>query len=333
MAVNSVLNPTLLDIRNASNTDGSIAKIIEIQDSVNDLPSTATFIEASDITSHLTTLRSTIPTPTWRRFNEFVPSTVAKTVQVTETMGMLADYAVVDAALARLNNNAPAFLISQNKAHIEGFIQQVSSTTWFGNEATAPATFTGLAPRYASTTLVNGENVIDGLSGAPNATLTSIWLVGWSPETVSFIYPRGSTAGITMKDCGEQTVRDSNGNGMQALQMYYEQKIGLAVSDWRYVVRIANINQGALKANRSSGADLIDLMTQAMELVPSLNGVRPVFYMNRKCRSMLRRQIATATANSTLTSDRVAGKRVEFFDEVQVARSDALLSVTESLVP
>jgi len=96
------------------------------------------------------------------------------------------------------------------------------------------------------------------------------------------------------------------------------------------MVRI-QYDEGELTKNASSGADLIDLMTQAVELLPSQGMGRPVFYCNRTARSFLRRQIANKVAQSTLTMDEVGGKHVLGFDGIPVKRCDAL-ATTETRI-
>lgn len=329
MAALSIIHPTLLDFRNRLDDDDEIAQIIEILNAVNDLPGSATFLEASDLLSHRTTARAGIPTPTWRKLYQFVQPTKSTTVQVTDTMGTLADYAEVDQKLADLNNNSMAWRASEDVAHLEGMAQAFSATTWYGNETAEPAKFTGFAPRFNSATAANAENIIDG-GGTSN--LQSIWLIVWGPLTAHFIYPKGSKAGWSMRDLGEVTLTDSNGGNMQAYRTYYTWDVGLSVRDWRSIVRIANIDHTALTKNAGSGADLIDLMTRAVEQVNGLNLGQACFYTTRKMRSYLRRQIANKVASGTLTMDTVAGKRVLAFDDIPVYRSDALLTGTESQI-
>jgi hypothetical protein len=172
-------------------------------------------------------------------------------------------------------------------------------------------------------------NIIDAAgTGSDNA---SIWLIVWGPNTCHTIYPKGSPGGLQSRDLGEDTLTDAAGGRYQGYRTHYKWDIGATLRDWRYVVRIANIDVSDLTKNASAGADLIDLMTQAVELVPNVGMGRPAFYMPRKLRSFLRRQITNKVAASTLTMEEIAGKKVVTFDGVPCRRTDALL-LTEARV-
>jgi hypothetical protein len=245
---------------------------------------------------------------------------------------MLEAYAEIDKALADLNGNSAAFRLSEDRAHIEGMNQEFASTLFYGNEGTEPEAFTGFAPRFNSQSAANGENILTSAATPDNSDNTSIWLVVWGANTVHGIYPKGSKAGLAMEDKGQVTVESIDGAGgrMEAYRTHYRWDCGLSVRDWRYVVRI-NIDQEDLVKNATSGPDLIDLMTQACEQIPSLSMGRPAFYMNRTVRSFLRRQIMNKVANSTLTMDEVAGKKVVMFDGIPVRRCDSILSTEAGL--
>lgn len=331
MATLSVVNPTLLDLKKRLDPDGAIAKIVEMLNEQNEVLDDMGWVEGNLETGHRTTIRSGLPTPTWRKLYGGVQPTKSRTVQVTDNTGMLEAYAEVDKALADLNGNTERFRMSEDAAHIEGMNQEMVSTLFYGNEGSEPEAFTGLAPRYNDTTAENGDNII--LGGGSGADNTSVWLVVWGEQTVHGIIPKGSNTGLQMEDKGQVTVENIDGsNGrMEAYRTHYRWDTGLTVRDWRYVVRIPNIDISDLTKDASAGADLIDLMTQALELVPSLNMGRAAFYMNRTVRSVLRRQIVNKVASSTLTMDTVAGKRVMMFEEVPVRRCDAILN-SESLV-
>lgn len=330
MATLSTLNPTLADLASRMTSDGKIdPQIIELLGETNEVLDDMTVIEANGFTEHKTTVRSGLPSGTWRKLNYGVQPEKSRTVQVKDAMGMLETYAEVDKALADLNGNSAAWRLSEDRAFIEGMNQTMATTLFYGDASLDPEKFTGLAPRYSSLSAENGMNIISGNgSGSDNS---SIWLIVWGPNTCHTIYPKGSAAGLQSRDLGEDTLLDANSGRYQGYRTHYKWDIGLTLRDWRYVARIANIDISDLTKNASSGADLIDLMTQAIEVIPNLGMGRAVFYCSRKVRSFLRRQIANKVASSTLTMDEVAGKKVISFDGIPVRRSDAILN-TEATV-
>ena len=328
MAALSVLNPTLLDLAKATDPDGRIATIVEILNETNDMLADMSWVEGNLPTGLRTTIRSGIPAPTWRKLYGGVQPNKATNVQVTDNTGMLEAYAEIDKALADLNGNTAAFRLSEDRAHIEGMNQEVADTMFYGNEGTEPEAFTGFSPRFNDTTAANGENIILGGSLAGQTDNGSIWLIVWGPNTCHGIVPKGSKAGLQMTDKGLVTIEDASGGSntgrMEAYRTHYRWDVGLTVRDWRYVVRIPNIDKSLLVKDAASGADLPDLMFQALRRVPNLNAGRAAFYMSRDMATMLGRQTANITKNSTLTAEMVGGKLVERFQGVPVRRSDAL---------
>ncbi len=320
-------NPTLADLAKASDPDGKIAQIVEILNETNELLPDMTWVEGNLPTGHRTTMRSGLPAPTWRRMYGGVQPSKAANVQVTDNTGMLEAYAEIDKALADLNGNTAAFRLSEDRAHIEGMNQEMAETLFYGNEDTEPEAFTGLAPRFNSLSAENGDNIID--AGGTGTDNRSIWLIVWSPNTIHGIIPKGSTAGLQHTDKGQVTIEDasdgSNSGRMEAYRSHYRWDAGLTVRDWRYVVRIANIDFSDLTKDVSgSSADLSDLMFQAQELVPNLNMGRAVFYMSRGVRTFLRRQTSNQTSSSTLQWRDVGGIKLMDFHGTVVRRSDAL---------
>lgn len=327
MTVLSVANPTLLDMAKAMDPDGKIAAIVEILNETNEVLQDMSWVEGNLPTGHRTTIRSGLPAPTWRKLYGGVQPNKGTTIQVTDSCGMLEAYAEVDKALADLNGNSAAFRLSEDRAHIEGMNQEVADTIFYGNETTEPEAFTGLSPRYNDTTAANADNIILGGSASGQTDNQSIWLIVWGPNTVHGIIPKGSTAGLQQRDMGEVTIENVDGAGgrMQAYRSHYRWDVGLTVRDWRYVVRIPNIDRSLLLAAASgTSADIPDLMVRAIEMIPNLGAGRPVFYMSRAMRTMLRRQITYKTVNSTMTLETVAGKTVLMFDGIPVRRTDAI---------
>lgn len=330
MAALPTTNPTLMDLATRQNADGGIeSMIVEMLKQEEEIIEDMTWLQGNLETGHKTTVRTGIPTPTWRKLNYGVPPTKSTTAQIVDTCGMLEDYAQVDEVLAELNGNAPAWRLSEDKAHIQGFAHKLATTVFYGSEGSDPAGFTGLAPRFnAISGAESGQNIISGAgAGSDN---TSVWLVGWSPETCHGIVPKNMPAGLQVEDLGKETVTDASGNLYRAYRTKYRWHAGLTVRDWRYVVRICNIDVSDLTKDAASGADLVDLMTQAVERIKTLSGVRPAFYCNRRVRSVLRRQIKNAK-NMNLTLETVAGKQVVTFDGVPVRMSDSIL-LTEATI-
>lgn len=332
MAALAVTNPTLLDLAKRTDPDGKIASIVEILNETNEILADMTWMEGNLPTGHRSTIRTGLPTPTWRKLYGGVQPTKSRTAQVTDNCGNLEAYAEVDVDLAKLNGNTAEFRLSEDRPHIEGMNQEVSDTLFYGNEGTEPEAFTGLGPRFNSTTADNGGNIVPG--GGAGTDNASIWLVVWGPNTVHGIVPKGSKAGLQVNDLGEVTIEDANGsNGgrFQAFRTHYKWQAGLCVRDWRYVVRIPNIDKSALTKDASSGADLPDLMFQAMDLIPNLQAGRAAFYMSRYVRGFLRRQAVNKTKDSTLTIENVGGKPLVSFQGIPTRRCDAL-AADEALV-
>lgn len=320
-------NPTLLDLAKRSEPDGKIATIVEVLNLQNDALTDISFIEGNLPTGNRTTVRTGIPNPTWRRLYGGVQPTKSTTAQVTDNTGMLEAYSEVDVALADLNGNTSAFRLSESLPHIEGMNQEVMRTLFYGNEGTLPESFTGLAPRFNLSTAGNGDQIIkaDGLV-SDTTGLQSIWCVVWGPNTVHGIVPKGSVAGLKMEDKGRVTIENVDGSGgrMEAYRTHFRWDVGLTVRDWRYVVRIPNIKTTALTKDAATGADLADLMFQAIERLPTQSLGRPVFYASRGIWTYLRRQVANKTKESTLTWEDVGGKKIMAFQGVPIRRCDSL---------
>jgi hypothetical protein len=120
-----------------------------------------------------------------------------------------------------------------------------------------------------------------------------VFLVVWGDNTVYCPFPKGSTAGLMHEDLGEQTVYlDSGTSRMQAFVTRYQWKNGLVVKDWRYVVRIANIEAADIRSASGTQAstastNVISAMARALYRIPNMAMGRAAFYMNRTVHSGL----------------------------------------------
>ena len=321
--------PTLLDITRAQDPDGAIAAVAEILTETNEMLLDIPFMEGNLPTGHRTTIRTGLPEPTWRMFYGGVQPTKSTRAQITDNTAMLEAYAEIDKGLADLNGNTAAFRMSEDYAHLEGMSQAAQQAFIFGNETLNPNQFNGIAPRFNSLSADNADNIIDaGGTGSDNA---SIYLVVWGPNTVHGIYPKGLVGGLSMKDLGEETLTAEDGGYYQGYRTHYDWKLGLCVRDWRYVVRICNIDRSLLSADVTTGANLPELMFEACERLPSLSAGNAVWYMDRTVRTKLRQQMAFGLKQSTLTVEQLGGIRTVMFDEIPIRRVDKL-AVNEARV-
>jgi hypothetical protein len=126
----------------------------------------------------------------------------------------------------------------------------------YGNHFANPQEMTGLAQRY-DTHEPNAVNVLDagGFVG-----LCSAWLLGWGPRTICMVSPDGDPPSLGGECC-------------------------VAVMDWRYAVRIANIDA------TSPEFDARSWLSQAALRIPSVRcneSLRPIFYINRDVQARLK---------------------------------------------
>lgn len=290
---------TLADWAKRLDPDGNVPVVAELLSQSNEVLEDAVFMEGNLPTGHRVVIRTGLPTVYWRAINQGIPTSKSTTAQVDEACGMLEAYSEVDKDLAELNGNTSQFRLSEDTAFLEAMNQTQAQTLFYGNPATDPKQYLGLASRYSSTTAGNGQNILKG--GGSGSVNTSIWLVVWGDNTVFCPFPKGSKAGLIHEDLGLNTVWDTNQGRYQAYRTHYQWKNGLVVKDWRYVVRICNIDTTITTNNLA--ADLIALMSRALDRVPNFGMGKPVFYMNRTVYSILRLQ-ALNKSNAVLNVEK-----------------------------
>jgi len=334
MATLSTTALTLADWAKRIDPEGRVPVVAELLSQSNEILEDAVFMEGNLPTGHRVVIRTGLPTVYWRAINQGIPTSKSTTAQVDEAVGMLEAYSEVDKDLADLNGNTSQFRLSEDSAFLEAMNQAQASTMFYGNPSTDPKQYLGLASRYGTISGAgNAQNIID--AGGVSTNNTSIYLVVWGDNTVFCPFPKGSTAGLMHEDLGLNTVWDSAGGRYQAYRTHYQWKNGLVVKDWRYVVRICNINTANLVA-QSSAADLISLMSRALDRIPNFGMGRPVFYMNRTVYSMLRIQ-ALNKSNYALSIEKGLtqfGSATSWlsFNGVPIRRVDQLLNTEARVV-
>ncbi|MFM7349502.1 MAG: major capsid protein [Erythrobacter sp.] len=324
---------TLADWAKRQDPDGKIPAVAELLSQTNEILEDAVFMEGNLPTGHRVTIRTGLPDVYWRSINQGVPVSKSTTATIDEAVGMLEARSHVDVELAKLNSNTATFRLSEDFAFLEAMNQAQARTMFYGNPATDARQYLGLAPRYSAISGAgNAQNIIPG--GGASTNNTSIYLVVWGENTVFCPFPKGSQAGLSHQDLGEESVPDASNNFYQALRTLYQWKNGLVVKDWRYVVRICNINTANLVAE-SSAANLIKLMSRALDRIPNMGAGRAAFYMNRTVYSMLRIQALNTSQNAVTIESGLNqfgnAARWASFQGVPLRKCDQLLN-TEATV-
>src|SRR5215471_16185019 len=318
-----------------------VATIIELLSQTNEILDDLLVIEGNLPTGHKTTVRTGLPQATWRLLNQGVPNAKSTTAQIVDTCGNLETYAVIDKDIADLNGNTAEFRLSEVKAFLEGMSQQVSATLFYGNQGVNPERFTGFSPRYSTVTTANSQtanNVLDG--GGTLSSNTSIWIVVWGSDTCHATFPKGKITGLQHRDMGEWPVTDSAGNTFQAYRDHFKWEIGLVLRDWRYVVRISNIDVTLLTG--VNAANIINLIVRGLYRLPTApvsattiqtsdtpevraNMGRTTIYANRVIRTYLDLQAMNKT-NVLLRIEEFDGKPITTFRGIPVRTCDAILN-------
>ncbi len=321
---------SLADAYKMENATKDKGVIIEMLAQYNPAITDAHVEECNSGEEHLTSIRTGLPTPTWRKLYQGVQPTKGEVAQVKDSTGMAEDWSEVDCKLVDKQQNPARFRMVEASAHLEGMSNTVDEYLWYGDQATTPEAFTGLSPRFNDMSAGSGSQIIDG--GGTGTDNMSVWFVTWGPEHAHFIYPTGSKGGVQREDKGKQTKELDNGGGLYDV---YREKftwdVGLSLRDYRGCARIANIDVSNLTKDASgSSADLLDLMTDAYYAIkrPGVGKGKTVIYANQKILTFLHKQSKNVD-NVELQLSEAAGKPVVSFLDIPIHRADSLLETEE----
>jgi hypothetical protein len=320
---------TYQDIANRLGPDSKVARIIEMLNQTNEILSDMQTKEGNLPTGELSVIRTGLPTVTWRRLNYGVQPSKSQTAKVTDSCGMLEAYAEVDKDVADLNGNTSEFRLSEDQSYLEAMNQEMAKTIFYGNTAIYEERFNGVACRYPAGQLVASEdrtksafNVVNAYSSASGSDQFSMWLFVWGENAVHGIYPKGSTAGFIHEDKGQVTLEDDANGRFEGYRSHYQWKLGLVVKDWRYAVRICNIDRSAIT---TTTVDLLAAMTDAYYKIPSFGMGKAAFYAPAWVLAWLQKQVQ-AKNNVLQTIQDPAGRPVTQFLGIPIRRCDQLVA-------
>lgn len=336
MPVKNATNPTLYDVAGYLANDSAPKLMIEAMSLVNGFFDDITMIEANNGTTNDAQVRSGLPVGTWRKFYQGVQPEKSSKVQVSDKSAQLTSYSNLDKALHdRQGANAGKWRKDEDAAFLEGLSQTMLNALFYGDISTNTSEFNGLSERYSTLDEATpvSRNVVDG--GGTGDDNSSIWVIQWSPQTVAMFYPKGTQAGLQVIDKGMQTVTapvEMGGGQYEAYQTYFEWNAGLSVMDWRSTVRIANIDVTLLKSDYSTGADIPDLLDDAIGLLPTVAAARTVIYMSQKVYGFFKKQVEFKSKYQIKREDFYGnGRKVPTYDGYPVRIVEQLLNTEEAV--
>lgn len=337
---------TLADWAKRMDPDGKLAIIVDLLSQTNEMMDDMLWMEGNQTTGYKTTVRTGLPQGTWRKLYQGVQPTKSTTAQIVENCGNLESYSEIDKDLADLNGNTQEFRLSEDSAFYEGMTQQMQGALIYSNSLNTPEQILGFAPRYSSinqSTAQTAKNVLN--MGGTGSTNTSIWLPQWGANTAFGIFPKGKMAGLMQEDLGRWTKQNNDGSLLEVYRSHFKWESGLAVRDWRYVARMANIDVSLL--NGVNAANLINGLVRAVNLWPTaprtatnvqdvtrpsgvVGGGRAAIYCNRVIATYLRLQAMNKT-NVLLSLNEWDGKVITEFSGIPIRIVDQLLSTEAAL--
>jgi hypothetical protein len=323
--------------------NGNIMPIIEALHQLNPLMQDAHVIEANNGSSHRSTIRTGLGSVAWGKLYQGILQSKSTTQQVEDTTGFVERLSTIDTRFLKLVKDPAGERMAEANAALEAISQDVQSNFFYADSNITPERFKGLAARYNA---ISGggaaaAQIVDG--GGTGSDNTSVWLVGWGAPGTSLIYPEGTTGGIQREDKGEQRTLDDNSMPYFVKEEYFSQHVGVKVGDWRYNVRIANIDVSDLIAGT---VNLLPLLRKAYHRIQgrtratNMNNEnaasegRTVIYMNRTAYEALDANLTSPTLNAALrlTPMQLEGEEVEAYRGIPIRVTDALLNTEARVV-
>lgn len=337
MATINLKFPTLLDLAQMPENKDA-ADVINLLAALNPILQDAPAFPCNDGTRHKTTMKTGLPSVSWGKLYQGIQASKGSKQTVVDVTGFVESAAQIDQRLVDVFEKAEdkaSMRLEEANDHLEAMAQEMATAIFYHDPSTDPSKPMGFAPRFNLSTAENGNQIIKG-GGAGNDN-SSIWLITWGKQANHLIYPKGSMAGVKRMDRGLVPVSDASGNTYFAYREEFAAHFGLSVRNWQYVVRVCNIDISDLTTDASTGAYLVDLMTEAYYRHKGrrVNLGKTFFYANTTIVKYLDYQARKKTSINLflgLMDTGANAKEVLQFRGIPIHESDAILN-TEATVP
>lgn len=322
----------LIDIYKLQDGMGQYVSVIELLMEMNPILDDAIAVECNKGTTHLHTVRTGLPAVSWGRLYKGIDQSKSTTAQVEDTTGFVEGLSTIDKRLLALSTNEGAVRLSEAMSYLEAMNQEVATKMFYGNTASDPEEFMGLSPRFNDKNAANGNQIVD--AGGTGSDNTSIWFVTWGERQAHLLYPKGTTAGVQREDMGEQRITDADGKAYYAMEEKFTWHVGLAVKDWRYVSRVANIDVSDMAAGT---VKLYDFLRKAYYQLQNrrVAGGKLCIYCNRDVLEALDALATNAGASDSfirLKPMEIQGEEVMTYRGIPIREVDAVLNTEARVV-
>jgi hypothetical protein len=301
---------TWKDYASQQDPDGRAAKVIDILAEENDIIEDMYVVPGNREYGLQTTQLATNPVVSIRGVNQGIGSDKATHKQLKVEAALFTTLGMVDKELVDAADDKAGFRANQNRPHIGAMGNKIADELFYGVKTEDAQSFNGLAHFYKATTTPDFGNYVFK-AGGTGSTNRSLWLIDWGEESCCGFYPKNTEVGLSHKDYGEELVKLDDGTYWPAYRDLWEWRTGIAVRNYKKIVRCGNIDRIALASIGSgsdTSADLLNIMIDMIESVPKLSP-RARFYCDRKVKAAFTKK-AINKANAFLTMMELANKKI-----------------------
>lgn len=323
--------PTLSTIAQNLDKEGKwISLVAEVLMKSNAILPDIPMVEANSFLEHMSTYEISMPKAFFYEFNRGIPASYGENGQQRETLSQFSSRSEIDSQLYELNNNGPQWRFDQDKRHIRALNDAMTETVFYGDQGKNPLSFNGLATRYnmLDPKVSQKASQVKSLGGKKGKRLSSIYAVSWGETTCHGLYPKGGKGTLDYKDRGEIFVDDGAGRRFAAYVSEYFWRFGIAVPDYRSVVRICNIDIEDVLAGKGMGTGkldaegatniLLEINNALRNLDPTNSGGKKVLYANKDVIACLQncaiRSDATQVRFTEVLADNKSDSNVQEFN-------------------
>lgn len=301
---------TWKDYASQQDPDGRAAKVIDLITEENDIIDDMFVIPGNKDYGLQTSQLATNPVVGIRGVNEGVDASKATHKQLKVEAALFTALGMVDKELVEAAEDKAGFRANQNRPVIGAMGNRLADELFYGVKTEDAQTFNGLVHFYKSTTAPDFGNYVFK-AGGTGSTNRSLWLIDWGEDSCCSFYPKNTEVGLQHQDYGSELVKLDDGKYWPAYRDLWEWRAGIAIRNYKKVVRCGNIDRTALTtigSGADTSADLLNIMIDMIESVPNLSP-RARFYCDRKVKAAFTKK-AIGKANAFLTMTELTNKKV-----------------------